>query len=70
MLAPAAAPDWLNWGSCKLRQMIRCPHHRLPRAIRSDFDSYLPKMGLKAALCRGKTWIVRFRSANIAAVLP
>ena len=25
-------------------------------AFRSDFDSYLPKMGLKAALCRGKTW--------------
>jgi hypothetical protein len=24
--------------------------------LKSDFDSYLPKMGLKAALCRGKTW--------------
>jgi transposase len=25
-------------------------------AVKSDFDSYPPKMGLKAALCRGKTW--------------
>jgi hypothetical protein len=24
-------------------------------AVRSDFDSYLLKMGLKAAICRGKT---------------
>jgi hypothetical protein len=25
--------------------------------LRSDFDSYLLKMGRKAALCRWKTWI-------------
>ena len=27
-----------------------------PEQTKSDFDSYPLKMGLKAALCRGKTW--------------
>jgi hypothetical protein len=29
----------------------------IKRSVSSDFDSYPLKMGLKAALCRRKTWI-------------
>jgi hypothetical protein len=33
------------------------PSDGVPTAIaKSDFDSYPLKTGLKAALCRGKTW--------------
>src|SRR3978361_826016 len=39
----------------KPRQTVVATLGRLD-ALKSDFDSYLPKMGLKAALCRGKTW--------------
>jgi hypothetical protein len=31
------------------------PQILLAHHLKSDFDSYLPKIGLKAALCRGKT---------------
>jgi hypothetical protein len=47
----AAAPRRPDAQVDERSQIIR------PQGVCSDFDSYLPKMGLKAALCRWKTWI-------------
>jgi hypothetical protein len=41
--------------ACKIIGAGSAPYCWCRATVKSDFDSYLPKIGLKAALCRGKT---------------